>query len=276
MILAALAWLALSPAAAQPALVVATTTAHLGVAVPIRVDTTLQPDLARSTTETYAVAAERKEGALELKVLPLAVGKLPVTIWWSDGSRSALELDVAEPDLPADAEVADIKTPMRARPALWPWLLGAAALWALWRWRKSRPASLPSAAAAAPPDPRPAETIALEALAALESSGLWSEGRHKEFYVRFTDIMRAYLEKKLDLPARKLTSSELTRRLRESALDRGALQLVRDVLHRADLVKFAKSVPAAGQDALDLDAARKIVALTASPELAVGPKEGAP
>ena len=271
-----------------PALSLSTTTAQLGVPVAAVVVSALEPDLEASTTDTFAIALAGQpkpdpkagDGAKDwpLQIIPLAIGKLDVEVKWKQASAppATATLMVPEPNLPPDADVADIKKPVRARPALWPWLLAllaAAAAW--WWWKNRKPATHAAAEAGPAPDDRPADVIALEALAALEASGLWGQGQHKEFYARLTDALRAYLERRFGMPALKLTTWELARQLREAELERGAVQLFKTVFDRADLVKFAKIVPEAGAGPLDLEAARKLVAATAAPRDAAAPAQEA-
>lgn len=267
------------------ALQLSTTTAQLGVPVAATVTSTLEPDLEASTTDTYAVtlAGEPKPDPKSdagaklwpLQILPLAVGNVPVQIKWKQAGAppATAVITVPEPNLPANADVADIKRPVRARPALWPWLLGLAlCALAWWLWKKFQLQEEQTAEAGPPPDERPADVIALEALAALEASGLWAQGRYKEFYAGLTDALRAYLERRFGMPALKLTTWELARQLREAELDRNAVQLFKASFDRADLVKFAKIVPEAGQGALDLEAARQFIKLTT----AAAPQESKP
>ncbi len=273
-----------------PVLQLSSTTAQLGVPVAATVTSALEPDLEASTTDTYAVALagepkpDPKAGAgakdWPLQIVPLAVGSVPVKVEWKQAGAppASAVLSVLEPDLPKDADVADIKKPARARPALWPWLL-ALALAALgwWVWKK-RPfeGMREEEPGGPPPDDRPADVIALEKLAALEASGLWASGRHKDFYGGLTDVVRDYLERRFAMPALKLTTWELARQLREAELDRAAVQLFKGVFDRADLVKFAKITPEPGQGPLDLDAARQLVKLTAPPREQAPAQEARP
>jgi hypothetical protein len=126
-----------------------------------------------------------------------------------------------------------------------PWvigLLGLAALglilWLLHK-RKTRQAAL---GASAPP-PRPAEIVAREALAALESRRLIEEGRFKEFYVEFSGILRRYVENRFPIPCMDMTTSEMTRALRGLSLPSADFNNIRETLQDCDLVKFAKFVP---------------------------------
>lgn len=234
----------------------------LGVPVPlIAPEPGLEPDLARTTTGEFELAKTERGPA----ILPLTTGKLRAEIFWKGREKpSVYELDVAEPPLPADAEVSDVKPPVPARPLVWPWLLGGAlAAAAAYAYKRLRGKPGSPLAPAPPVDTRTPQEIALADLAALEP--LWTEGKHREFYFRLTETLRAYLERRYAVPALKLTTHELARVLRDNELDRAAQTAFRGLFDRADLVKFAKVPPEAGQGPLDLETARRFVAATAPP-----------
>lgn len=236
---------------------------------------TIALDLERSTTESFAITEVRElpapapvERRFDIQVVPLDVGRRSFPLYWTltgPGAARMLtaefQIEVREPPQAAQArDVKDIKPPRRARPALWPWLL-AAALLGLWYWNERRTMRRRELAAAAglKPDTRPPEVIAEDELARLESSGLWEQGRPKEFYGALTDILRRYLERRFAFPATGETTTEIYRRLRRLALDRQLLTLFKALFERADLVKFAK-IPAQDQwGATDLAAARRLV-----------------
>jgi hypothetical protein len=93
--------------------------------------------------------------------------------------------------------------------------------------------------------------IALEALAALRREELARAGRVKEHYIRLTDIVRPYLERRFGVPALDLTTSEILAAIAGTGGDTRALgegtakaELMR-LLEEADLVKFARLEPPA-------------------------------
>jgi hypothetical protein len=279
---------ALTPAAFAadpgPLLQVSTTTAQLGAPLEALAVTAggLTPDLNAGATDYYSVSVlegpkARAEGqAWRLSIVPLAVGKLPVVVTWNSPAgplESRLELDVPEPQLPADAEPADIKRPFAARPLIWPWAVGAILLAAaVWYWR-SRSRDEHAHAAAAPPDLRTPAQRAREELAELEAGPLWAQGLHRAFYFQLTEILRGYLEGRYGMPAKRLTTHELLRQLRQAEVERPAVSQFKELFERADLVKFAKSLPEGGQGGLDIQAALRLVDLTDPAELARPPRE---
>ncbi|MDE2490528.1 MAG: hypothetical protein KGM24_06745, partial [Elusimicrobia bacterium] len=137
---------AAAPAAAQsPAWTVSgATAATLGVdarlvyRASVPPGAKLAPDALASAATNFAVVkvAPLPDGSWAWTVLPLNVGRLSfVARWILDGKSVAAPpaaLEVAGPALPKDADIDDIKGPLAARRALWPWAL--AALLALGAW----------------------------------------------------------------------------------------------------------------------------------------------
>ena len=263
-------WPGLASAQAPASVAVAASTTSAVLAQPIVLqaqgagDYKYSLDLEKSATDLYTIAKVEPAGtnAFKVSVLPLAEGKVPVTLVWDVEGQAAVEsapvvLDVSAPPLD-NPELSDIKPPQKARPLLWPWLLLAAAVAAAWWWRR-RQAAQAQEAAAAPVDLRPPEAAALEDLEALERSELWPQGRYREFYFRLTEIARVYLERRFGLPATRLTSAELHRQLKQAELDRAVTSALRELFDRADLVKFAKVAPETAWGAHDVETARRIV-----------------
>lgn len=235
----------------------------------------LKADAAASATADFAVVdAVEKDGAWSWTVLPLSTGALTFTALFQgpDGkpvSAPPVRVHVGEPQLAQDADISDIKSPMRARPALWPWLLAAVLAWAGWTaWKKWR--DRPRAADGAPiaEDPAvPPEQAAAEAIAALRASGLWEKDQ-AAYYLRLTDIMREYLEARYGEPFTAMTSAEVERLVKARA---GSLSIggsVRELLSRADLVKFARAKPGPEEGPRDAELALELIEAT-TPRAAV-------
>jgi len=114
---------------------------------------------------------------------------------------------------------------------------GAGVGYGLYRWLSRR-----RAAQFAPP--RPAHEIALEALAKLQRAGLIEAGRHDEYWVRLSAIVRNYLEGRFQLRAPEMTTEEfLQAAQRNPQIEPGQRALLSRFLAEADLVKFARYVP---------------------------------
>lgn len=251
--------------------------------------TVLELDLAGSATDTFLIQshqvllpenpADSSLRTFAIEILPLTVGKLPVHLSWTvlQGAQGAATIksppvivEISEPSLSEDGTPRDIKEPLKARAALWPWLLAlaaAAALYYLYRRfsRRIKPQALP--AEQAPADGRSPHERASDELDELESSPLWTENRHKEFYAALTDILRRYFDGRFGIPAFYLTTTELARQLRQAEIDRKIIFGVREIFDRADLVKFAKISPEKDIGPLDIASSRTLIAETAPADL---------
>jgi hypothetical protein len=161
---------------------------------------------------------------------------------------------------------------------VWPWILAAllgAAAWEAWRrwWKSRHPDHQWNLKPAEPP--LPPEVVAERALAALAESKIWERGGHDVYYLRLTEILRAYLEARYAQPALAMTSVEVSRLVKTKEPDLKMSAIVRELLQRADLVKFARIK--AGPDDGPNDAAQVLAvvrsttpgdAAAASPEAA--------
>jgi len=228
----------------------------------------LAADALAATTTDYAVVKvdKRADGAWAWTVLPLNVGPLDFTARWTlDGRALAappVRLQVAAPKIGKDDDISDIKGPVRAPRPWWPWLIAAALLAAAWwAWRRYKNRPIESAPIPVAP-PLPPEAVAENALVELSSSGLWERGEHAAFYLKLTDILRFYLEARYGEPATAMTSVEVARLVKAHETDLRAAATVREVLGRADLVKFARSKPDAAEGPDDVGRVRALVRAT--------------
>ncbi|UCD64209.1 MAG: hypothetical protein JSW34_01875 [Candidatus Zixiibacteriota bacterium] len=94
-----------------------------------------------------------------------------------------------------------------------------------------------------PLDLRPAWEIAFEKLAFLKEKNLPQQGKHKEFYIELSEILRAYYESMYDLNVLDMTTTEFLEQFIGRDLPPGLYERTEDLLHCADLVKFAKHIP---------------------------------
>ena len=145
------------------------------------------------------------------------------------------------------AEIKDVKDPVKI-PLNWllilMWVaiaavvLGAALL--LWlRYKKNKAAKVVDV----PKIILPAHVEALAALNELEKKQLWQKGMVKEYHSEITEIIRAYFERKFDLRALELTTTEVNIQLKEKSGAANIIDITNDFLNNADLVKFAKFKP---------------------------------
>lgn len=104
---------------------------------------------------------------------------------------------------------------------------------------------------------------ALMKLDQLEREQLWQKGFVKEYHSRITEIIREYFEKRFNLPALELSTSEQLEYLKMIPEAKEILSLTESFLSNADLVKFAKFVPMDGVNAEMMKQAIEIVNRTA-------------
>jgi hypothetical protein len=90
----------------------------------------------------------------------------------------------------------------------------------------------------------PPHIVALNELKQLESEKLWQRGEIKEYHIRLTEIVRKYIERRFNIPALEMISSEIIENLEKfEDLDKSIVDRMRRSLQISDLVKFAKFVP---------------------------------
>ncbi|MYB52537.1 MAG: protein BatD [Acidobacteriia bacterium] len=185
---------------------------------------------------------------------------LTVTLNGSDSiSSEALTIPVESvlPD-PETADLLDIAEPLDIPAPWWWWALGAllmavAAVATLWWWKRRKEKL--SAPRVVPP-----HEIALTALDALLSEGLLAGGAVELFYLRLSDIVRHYIEDQFSLRAPEQTTEEFLVAMSSGPhIRRDHQTLLRDFLQRADMVKFAKFVPAAEETGGAVEAARQFI-----------------
>lgn len=233
-----------------------------------------------NTSDIVVVDAVEKDGLWTWTILPLSTGPLSFVAKFKspDGhavAAPAVPFAVTVAPLPDGEDISDIKAPLKARPALWPWLLAAAlacAAWLAWkRWKARRLA--PDGTPLAPAPVLPPEEIAALAIAELRTSGLW-ENDQAAYYLRLTDILRIYLEARYGQPVTAMTSVEVERLVKARAQDLQIGGGVRELLTRADLVKFAKAKPGPDEGPRDADLALGLIKAT-TPKVYASKKEAA-
>lgn len=226
------------------------------------------PPEIRGAEALSVVKRSAVEGRIVLTVLaeslePMRIG--PLELGYADAAgrkgfvRSGVLTVAVTSNLKGGEELAPIKgiipTANRwLKPALY---LGIAALllaalagaWHAWK-------KLKRGGDAAVPEEAPHARAEREIEALLEER-LFEQGRRKEFYFRFTEIVKGYLEGLRGFPAAECTTEEIAARLGDA--DRPVLSLLR----AADLVKFAdhEATPAKRDD--DVSAFLAYVDITA-------------
>lgn len=189
-----------------------------------------------------------------------------------DGETGTLSTDaieiIVEPVAPEDAEdIVEIKPPLEipvnyrsilitATALLAAIALIVGALLAMRRWSRSRTVTMPAA------PPRPADEVALEALAELERAGLLVLGESKAFYTTLSEILRRYVEGRYCIPAVEETTTEIGASLEAAGVDASHRLDIRRILEESDLVKFAKYTPPEMRGADAIKAVRRLVEVT--------------
>ena len=196
-------------------------------------------------------SAELTVTAFELGELTLPTFEVEVLDAAGDTVRLATDAAVVRvesvgPDEGGD--IRDIKGPLAipfSAVTLLPWLAGLAGLAILGAaaYRRYRRRQRPDVQVPVVP-PRAAHETALEALDALEASGLLELGEVKTYHIRVSDIMRVYAQDRFGIDAMEMTTGGLLDGLRRTGVLSGIVADFRQLLDRCDLVKFAKFRPA--------------------------------
>jgi len=89
----------------------------------------------------------------------------------------------------------------------------------------------------------PAHLTALSVLNELLSKEQWKQENKKEYYSTLTDTVRLYLEERFGVFAMEQTTKEILSDLKKSDISDNDKAFLQKILHRADMVKFAKFKP---------------------------------
>ena len=108
----------------------------------------------------------------------------------------------------------------------------------------------------------PAYVVALSKLEKLGSEQLWQKGFIKDYHSKITEIIREYFEKRFNLPALEMTTTESLQMLSKRPDATNVIDITSRFLSNADLVKFAKYQPLAPVNEEMMKQAREIVNTT--------------
>lgn len=89
----------------------------------------------------------------------------------------------------------------------------------------------------------PADQMARKELERIGRERIYTRGLVKKYHTEITDVIRDYLESAADIPAHELTSRQILQRLKYSGIGEKEMRSLRELLVRADMVKFAKETP---------------------------------
>lgn len=146
----------------------------------------------------------------------------------------------------------------------------AAIVWIIKRRRANKPVFvLPKA------KPVPADKRALSELETLRRKELWQKGRIKKYYTDLTDIVRRFLHNMYGITAAEMTSRQTLRAFHGVAdWSEESESLLRQLLQKADMVKFAKSMPESYEHDQAMQYAVDFVRSVAASHRANNPEEG--
>lgn len=116
-----------------------------------------------------------------------------------------------------------------------------AAIGLIW-WLVRKPAR-PVSEDTPPPPPLPPHVVALAALEELDRLRPWERGEAKAFQTQLSNILRAYVQGRYQVPALECTTPEIIGALAQQAVTSELQQQLQALLHTADMVKFAKAMP---------------------------------
>jgi hypothetical protein len=112
-------------------------------------------------------------------------------------------------------------------------------------------------------DPKiPAHIFALEALKQLEKEKVWQSGEVKLYYVRLTEILRKYIERRFFIDALEMTTGEIVEAMEKRKMREEYIESVKNTLTLADLAKFAKHKPLPDEHANAMAKSVEFVELT--------------
>jgi len=89
----------------------------------------------------------------------------------------------------------------------------------------------------------PAHVIAFRELDNLKDEKIWQAGKVKEFYVRLSDIIRVYIEKRYGFTAMEYVTDETLKEFKKVNKDDEVNEMLEEILFTSDMVKFAKGDP---------------------------------
>lgn len=96
-------------------------------------------------------------------------------------------------------------------------------------------------------------------LATLEKEKLWENDRVKDYYVRLSEIVRGYIQKRFKVPALEQTTDELLTTAKSHSQLAAHTSALSTILPIADLAKFAKGHPTPQEHIATMDAARQLI-----------------
>ena len=104
---------------------------------------------------------------------------------------------------------------------------------------------------------------AIREIEKIKGEKTWNAEDAKDYYIRLTDVLRGYIERRFQFNAKEMTTAEILDRLIR-AKDEATLRELRQILETADLVKFAKYAATVGENDANLARAVEFINETKS------------
>ncbi len=211
-----------------------------------------------------------EEGLHDIPALTIQYRKSSDTALYSLQTQIlTLTVQSVRVDTTNQEDIRDIKPPMeveRTFAEIAPYLLLALGVIALiaggvYYWRKRKPAEQKEIRPLEPE--RPAYEVAMEELERLSNERLWQHGEVKEYHTRLTDILRVYVERTYGITTLETTTHDIITQFRQAAAPAGATEMLRSVLEKADMVKFARYEPLPDEHDRSFKLANEFVTITA-------------
>lgn len=98
----------------------------------------------------------------------------------------------------------------------------------------------------------PPHVAAIMELDKLKADKPWKTGRNKEYYTRLSDVIRKYIERRFQINAPEMTTSDILELFYRDKETLSVYQNLQQILSLSDLVKFAKLVPLENENELSL------------------------
>lgn len=107
----------------------------------------------------------------------------------------------------------------------------------------------------------PAHITALNNLERTEKKELWQSGNIKEYHSEISEILRKYIEERFNCLALEQTTDEILNEL-ENLISKEIYVDLKNILHIADLAKFAKSKPTDNDNLQNMKLSKRFVDMT--------------
>lgn len=149
----------------------------------------------------------------------------------------------------------------------WLWLLGAilaAVTWYYYKYMRRGKNPFKREKKRLPPYEE-----AMQRLKLLKSQQLWQNNQEKEYYTGLTDILREYIDRRFNVNAVEMTSTQIIEALKQNPETKLVNDQLSEILAMADFVKFAGQRPLADDNERTMARAENFVEAT-KPVVATG------